>query len=70
MLNTIFLLFLIMFLISIILWLMLELNRSDNMLRYGNNVDEYENILQWIKRIGAKGVAIRLWEYIKELIRL
>lgn len=60
----------LLFLISIILWLMLELNRSDNMLRYGENVDEYENILQWIKRIGAKGVAIRLWEYIKELIRL
>lgn len=33
-------------------------------------MDEYENILQWIKRNGAKGVAIRLWEYIKELIRL
>lgn len=60
----------LLFLISIILWLMLELNKSDNMLRYGENVDEYENILQWIKRIGAKGVAIRLWEYIKELIRL
>lgn len=60
----------LIFLISIILWLMLELNKSDNMLRYGENVDEYENILQWIKRNGAKGMAIRLWEYIKELIRL